>query len=159
MKKSKTKNKDYYINNKKFYEEISDYTKKFENLLDNTEVVLSDYLGNCFLKIAQKLATKPNFANYVFKDEMIADAVENCVRAAKNFDIEKSENPFSYFTQVTYFAFIRRIKKEKKELYIKFRLTEEEMLHNEPFNRKYIDDESDQNMREFMTKFEEKLNK
>jgi hypothetical protein len=82
---------------------------------------VSNYLGDCFIKIARHLSYKSNFINYSFKDEMISDAIENCLAVVNNFDPAKSKNPFAYFTQITYFAFIRRIQKEKKMLQTKYR--------------------------------------
>ena len=89
-----------------------------------------NYVGRCLLQIANRLATKPNFANYTFKDDMISDGIENCVSYIHNFDPEKSNNPFAYFTQIIYYAFLRRIQKEKKQLYIKHKSLEQSVLFN-----------------------------
>ena len=42
----------------------------------------------------------------------------------RNFDETKSKNPFAYFTQIIYYAFLRRIQKEKKQTYVKYKATE-----------------------------------
>ena len=86
--------------------------------------LISNYLGDCFLKIATHLSYKPNFVNYMFREDMIGDGIENCVQYIHNFNPEKSKNPFSYFTQIIYYAFLRRIEKEKKQNFIKFKLAE-----------------------------------
>ena len=86
---------------------------------------VTEYIGHCFLEIAENLSKKPNFMNYAFKDEMIGDGIENCLMYCENFDPDKSNNPFSYFTQIIYFAFIRRIQKEKKQVTIKQKLITE----------------------------------
>ena len=91
---------------------------------------IPNYVGRCLLQIANRLATKPNFANYTFKDDMISDGIENCVSYIHNFDPEKSNNPFAYFTQIIYYAFLRRIQKEKKQLYIKHKSLEQSVLFN-----------------------------
>ena len=91
---------------------------------DELPPIISEYLGDCFMKIAQRLSFRPNFINYAFKDDMISDGIENCVQYIKNFNPEKSSNPFAYFTQIIYYAFIRRIQKEKKQLYIKYKTME-----------------------------------
>jgi DNA-directed RNA polymerase specialized sigma subunit len=83
-----------------------------------------NYIGECFLKIATHLSYRPNFVNYMFKDDMICDGIENCLQYIDNFDPEKSTNPFAYFTQIIYFAFLRRIQKEKKQLEVKTKLLE-----------------------------------
>ena len=85
---------------------------------------VTEYIGECFCLIAERLSTRPNFINYPYRDEMIGDAIENCLMYAANFDPEKSKNPFAYFTQITYFAFLRRIKKEKDQDKIKYKLME-----------------------------------
>ena len=136
MAKKKTEN---YVNNKDFLEAISVYRKK---VLDAKEKDLPkprvpNYIGDCFLKIATHLSYKPNFVNYMFRDEMISDGIENCLQYIHNFDPEKSSNPFAYFTQVIYFAFLRRIAKEKKQLEIKTKILErsgyEHVMYTESF--------------------------
>jgi hypothetical protein len=117
----------HYIDNKKFLEEIIKYKKevkkaKRENL---PKPGVNNYIGQCFMDIAENLAKKPNFANYPFKEEMIGDAVENCMMYTTNFDPAKSKNPFAFFTQIIFYAFLRRIQKEKKQLYIKMKQFEE----------------------------------
>ena len=76
-------------------------------------------MGECILKIANHLSYRPNFINYTYKEEMISDGIENSLQYIDNFDPEKSKNPFAYFTQIIYFAFIRRIQKEKKQTLVK----------------------------------------
>jgi DNA-directed RNA polymerase specialized sigma24 family protein len=85
---------------------------------------ISNYLGDCFLKIATHLSYKPNFVNYMFREDMISDGVENCIQYIHNFDPNKSSNPFAYFTQIIHYAFLRRIQKEKKQLEIKSKIIE-----------------------------------
>ena len=85
---------------------------------------ITNYLGECFLKIATHLSYKPNFVNYMFKDDMICDGIENCVQYINNFNPEKSTNPFAYFTQIIHYAFLRRIQKEKKQLEIRQKIIE-----------------------------------
>jgi hypothetical protein len=82
---------------------------------------IPEYIGECFYKIATRLSTKYRFANYTYRDEMISDAIENCVMVVNGFDPNKSNNPFAYFTQVIRNAFFRRIMKEKKQQYVKYR--------------------------------------
>jgi hypothetical protein len=120
------KTKEHYVDNEKLLEEIMAYKKKVQEAEENGETKpgIGEYLGECFLKIASHLSTKPNFANYTFRDDMISDAIENCLSYATNFDPTKTKNkpnPFAYFTQICYYAFLRRIAKEKKQMYIKYR--------------------------------------
>jgi hypothetical protein len=117
----------HYIDNQRFLAEISDHRKAVNKAKKAGERPpgVTDYIGQCFLDIANNLAKKPNFANYSFKDEMIGDAVENCIMYATNFDPKKSKNPFAFFTQITFYAFLRRIQKEKKQLYIKLKCFED----------------------------------
>lgn len=82
---------------------------------------LPNYLGDCFMQIAERLGRRGNFSSYTYLDEMKSDGIENCIIAANNFDPQKGENPFAYFTQITWFAFLRRIEKEKKHSYIKYK--------------------------------------
>jgi hypothetical protein len=119
--------KQHYVDNEKFLEVMSDYREKYLQAKDNdTELpIIPDYAGECFLKIAERLSHRPNFINYAFREEMVSDGIENSVMYASNFNPEKSANPFAYFTQIIYFAFLRRIEKEKKQLYIKYKTMEE----------------------------------
>ena len=119
--------KQHYVDNERFLEVMSDYREKYLEAKDNdTELpIIPDYAGECFLKIAERLSHRPNFINYAFREEMVSDGIENSVMYASNFNPEKSRNPFAYFTQIIYFAFLRRIEKEKKQLYIKYKTMEE----------------------------------
>ena len=127
MAKSK-KNPQHYVDNKKFLEEM----KKFKKMCKDAEAVgdnmppVPHYVGECFLKIANGLSFRPNFINYTYRDEMISDGIENCLQYVYNFDPNKSKNPFAYFTQIIYFAFVRRIQKEKKQTHIKHKIIEKE---------------------------------
>jgi hypothetical protein len=116
----------HYVDNKKFYEALVEYRKKVleakENNLEKPRV--TEYVGECFLKIATHLSYKANFINYTFKDDMISDGIENCLTAVEKFDPDRGMNPFAYFTQITFFAFVRRIQKEKKQQATKYKLLE-----------------------------------
>lgn len=134
-----TKNK-HYIDNKKFYTAILLYKKDVELAKKNGQEKprIPAYIGECLYKIATRLSLKPNFISYTFRDEMISDGLENCINYLDNFNPEKSDNPFAYFTQIIWFAFIRRIDKEKKHLYIKQKTLEnfyfEGMLAEQAFD-------------------------
>jgi hypothetical protein len=139
MSKGKTKS-EHYVNNKEFLDALVVYRKKVEEEFikrNNRSPTREDrgkhwegkppipnYIGECFLKIATHLSYKPNFVNYMFREDMISDGIENCVQYIHNFDPEKSTNPFSYFTQIIHYAFIRRIGKEKRQLEIKSKIIE-----------------------------------
>ena len=116
----------HYVNNKEFLAALIEYRNKVaeakEKGLDKPPI--PNYIGECFLKIANHLSFKPNFVNYMFKDDMICDGIENCVQYIHNFNPEKSQNPFAYFTQIIHYAFLRRIQKEKKQMEIKNKIIE-----------------------------------
>ena len=118
--------------NKQLYAVMVEYKKAVDEAeqTGDSKPQVPNYVGRCLLQIANRLATKPNFANYTFKDDMISDGIENCVSYIHNFDPEKSNNPFAYFTQIIYYAFLRRIQKEKKQLYIKHKSLEQSVLFN-----------------------------
>ena len=123
----KTTKKEHYVNNKEFLAAMVEYTKNVNKAKRNKQPKppVTDYIGSCFLKIANHLSYRPNFINYTFRDDMISDGIENCLQYLDNFNPEKSNNPFAYFTQIIYYAFIRRIQKEKKQVTIKNRLITE----------------------------------
>ena len=116
----------HYINNEQFLEALTDYKRQVDDAKANglEKPVLSRYLGECFIMIATHLSYKSNFINYTYKSEMISDAIENCLIAADKFDPEKSSNPFAYYTQIVFYAFVRRIQKEKKQSVIKYKMLE-----------------------------------
>jgi hypothetical protein len=119
------KRSEHYVSNKEFHQALVDYKKMVDDAKDKNlpKPKIPNYIGECFLKIANHLSYKPNFVNYMFKDDMICDGIENCVQYIHNFDVTK-KNPFAYFTQVIYYAFLRRIAKEKKQLEIKTKIIE-----------------------------------
>ena len=105
---------------------------------------VTNYIGECFLKIANHLSYRPNFINYTYREEMISDGIENCLQYVHNFNPEKSDNPFAYFTQIIYYAFLRRIQKEKKQTYVKNKYIENmnimpEEISGEDFDNPYVE--------------------
>ena len=120
------KKSEHYVNNKQLLEALIVYRAEVAHAKENDlpKPRITNYLGECFLKIATHLSNKPNFVNYMFRDDMISDGIENCVQYIHNFDPEKSRNPFAYFTQIIHYAFLRRIQKEKKQLDIKTKIIE-----------------------------------
>jgi len=114
---------NHYVDNKRLYTEMIRYVKEYTDAVESGAELprVSKYVGECIWLIANRLATNRNFVGYTYKDEMIGDAIENCLRYIHNFNPEKSSNPFAYFTQIMYYAFLRRIEKEKKQTYIKYK--------------------------------------
>ena len=135
MAKRKKVSKQHYVDNAKFLEAMVEYKRDYDIAVKNGKELppVSEYLGSVFLKIAQRLSFRPNFINYTFKNDMISDGIENCLHYIHNFNPEKSNNPFAYFTQIIYYAFIRRIQKEKKQLYIKYK-TMQNVDHSAEFS-------------------------
>lgn len=117
---------EHYVNNKELLAAIIDYRDRVEiaKKRDLPKPRIGNYIGECFLKIATHLSYKPNFVNYMFREDMISDGIENCVQYIHNFDPNKSKNPFAYFTQIIHYAFLRRIQREKRQLDIKNKIVE-----------------------------------
>lgn len=124
---TETKKKKEYVNNGDFLRALVEYKEKskYAKEHDLPPPAIPNYIGECFMKIAEGLSHKPNFINYTYRDEMISDGIENCLMYFENFDPAKSKNPFAYFTQVIWYAFLRRIQKEKKQTYVKYKATEQ----------------------------------
>ena len=120
MTRSKAK-PEHYVNNKEFLAAMVEYRKSVNRAKRKKQAKppVTDYIGSCFLKIANHLSYRPNFINYTYRDDMISDGIENCLQYLDNFNPDKSNNPFAYFTQIIYYAFVRRIQKEKKQTTIK----------------------------------------
>ena len=126
--KLKAKQKPHYVDNKKFLVAMTEWRLKYDKAekAKRKQPVVTNYIGECFLKIANGLSYRPNFINYTYRQEMISDGIENCLQYIHNFNPEKSKNPFAYFTQIIYYAFIRRIQKEKKQTHVKHRMIEKQ---------------------------------
>ena len=136
---TKRKRSEHYVNNKEFLAALIKYREDKEIALiqGKPKPSIPRYIGECFLKIANHLSFKPNFVNYMFKEDMISDGIENCVQYIHNFNPEKSQNPFAYFTQIIHFAFLRRIQREKRQLEIKNKI-----LERSGFSEVFSDDNS-----------------
>lgn len=165
-------NSKHYVNNTEFYNAIIEYRLVVKKCKAKNEPVppIPHYIGDCLIKIANKLSYSPNFINYTFRDEMVSDGLENCVNYFHNFDPDKSNNPFSYFTQIIYFAFLRRIQKEKKYLYVKHKITQQKMISKELMDTQELDELNDFDvsindytssdyMNEFIKQFENNVSK
>ena len=135
------KRSEHYVNNKEFLAALIKLREDREiaEIQGKEKPRIPRYIGECFLKIATHLSFKPNFVNYMFKEDMISDGIENCVQYIQNFNPEKSQNPFAYFTQIIHYAFLRRIQKEKKQLEIKNKILEK-TGYEQVFERDTLDD-------------------
>ena len=134
------KRSEHYVNNKEFLYAIVAYKKDIREAeaAGQPKPVIPRYIGECFLKIATHLSYKPNFVNYMFKDDMVCDGIENCVQYIDNFNPDKSKNPFAYFTQIIHYAFLRRIQKEKRQLDIK-----QKIIEKSGYDEVFVADERD----------------
>ena len=158
----------HYVDNKQFYKAIVEYRDKVREAeaQGKDKPPIPRYIGQCMLMIANRLSLKPNFINYSYRDEMIADGIENCVCYFDNYNPDRYDNPFAYFTQIIYFAFLRRIQKEKKQLYIKHKTYENSHIMNElheqgEFSEEYVPavDLDNENMSDFIKSYEDTLEK
>jgi hypothetical protein len=157
---------NHYVDNKKFFQAIVDYKHAVEEARKGhrAKPPIPNYIGECFLLIATHLSYKPNFAQYSYREDMIGDGIENCICYFDNFDPAKSDKPFAYFTQIIYYAFLRRLQKERKQSYIKHKTAIKMMVDEELFS---TDDEGEftekitldtpDNVNEFIEKFEQNL--
>lgn len=157
--------KVHYVDNKKFYEEILIHKEKVKEAREKglQDPKLSNYIGECIYKIANKLSNKPCFINYSFRDEMISDGIENCILYFNDYNPELGKNPFAYFTQVIYFAFLRRINKEEKNRYIIYKNFQETIINNghaslltDGDNNHLLSTNIYDNINEFMDRYEKK---
>lgn len=123
---------NHYVDNKRLYGEMIKYINAYNEAKEQGREPpkASNYIGECIWMIANRLSTNRNFIGYTYRDEMIGDAIENCLRYLHNFNPDKSNNPFAYFTQIMYYAFLRRIEKEKKQSYIKYKSMENSIAMN-----------------------------
>lgn len=137
MSKIKPQDKPHYVNNAQFSQAVVDYVKTLNEAQKTQEPLpkVPDYVAQCFLKICEGLSHKSNFVRYSYREEMVMDAVENCLKAVENYDIEAATrtgkpNAFAYFTQISWYAFLRRIEREKKQQDIKMKYIEQSGIEN-----------------------------
>lgn len=151
-----------YVNNRDFLDALIQYKSdcaEAEAAGDELPRV-PDYIGTCIYQIATRLATKPNFSGYTYKDDMISDGIENCLLYINNFNPEKSQNPFAYFTQIIWYAFLRRIHKEKRQMYIRFKSSQSMIASGGTYTGDEIDlylNTSADYMNSFVQDYEDKL--
>ena len=134
----KPQDRPHYVNNAQFSQAVVDYVTILNEARDKDEKlpIVPDYIASCFLKIAEGLSHKANFIRYTYREEMVMDAVENCLKAIENYNLEAATrtgkpNAFAYFTQIIWYAFIRRIEKEKKQLYTKKKYYDDQYVNRE----------------------------
>tara|TARA_B000000532_G_scaffold202880_1_gene169833 strand:+ start:432 stop:1025 length:594 start_codon:yes stop_codon:yes gene_type:complete len=127
----------HYVNNAEFSQAVVDYVTVLQEAKKEKQQlpVVPDYIASCFLRIAEGLSHKSNFIRYTYREEMVMDAVENCLKAIENYDISAATrtgkpNAFAYFTQITWYAFLRRIAKEKKQQDIKLKYLTKSGIEN-----------------------------
>ena len=157
---------NYYVDKKELYRAIVEYKNNCKVAEDEglPKPKIPEYIGDCILKIATNLSYRYNFIRYPYRDEMIADGVENCILYFDNFDTDKYSNPFGYFTTILYYAYTRRIMKEKKQLYVRHKLTMkhideglyDQMLHEEEGVDLQVNLDTEY-MNDFVKNFEESL--
>ena len=162
--------KEHYVDNKEFLEHMIKFKEDTERAKAEGLSLprIPDEIGMVFVNIAKHLSYKSNFINYGFREDMISDGIENCVQYIHNFDPDKSKNPFAYFTQIIYYAFLRRIQKEKKHLYVRYKSLENSQIIDDSI----VDGAPDsgnmsslgvaklyENMSEFIGSFEESMQK
>ena len=161
--------KNHYVNNEDFLQAMIEFKENCElaKVAGKPRPVIPDYIARCIMMIAEKLSRKPNFYSYTFREDMVGDAIKNCILYIDNFDPTIGKNPFAYFTQIIYFAFIQRINKERKQLYVKYKSTEELSILGdyEQFELSEMDGEGEgrqfelyENISEFIDNYEEKNN-
>lgn len=160
--------REHYVNNESLLNAFIQYKKDLATAESSGDPKpqVPEYIAECLLKIATRLSYKSNFINYAFREDMIADAIENCLTYIGNFDPNKSRNPFAYFTQIIYYAFLRKIQKEKKQLYIRYKALENSDIMDDLVHSPQVENISStgvpklyDNMREFIKTYEESTEK
>jgi hypothetical protein len=149
MTKVKPKDKPHYVNNALFSQSVVDYVRSVREARekDFPTPIVTNYIAECFLKISEGLSHKGNFVRYTYREEMVMDAVENCLKAIENYDIDKATrtgnpNAFAYFTQISWYAFLRRIEKEKKQQEIRLKYISESGIENMVSQEEYDNDDA-----------------
>ena len=77
--------------------------------------VVSNYIGECILKIATHLSYKPNFINYSYREEMISDGIENCLQYIDNVDPSNPIIPFHILHRLSTMHFYVALPKKRNK--------------------------------------------
>ena len=164
-KKIKPKDKPHYVNNKEFSQAVMDYaiSARAAKEADKATPTVTNYIASCFMKISEGLSHRPNFVRYTYREEMVMDAVKNCLRAIDNYNIEAATrtgnpNAFAYFTQISWYAFLRRIAKEKKQQDVKLKFLSQSGLE-EYIDTNQNDTHSVQVVRAFVDQLKDRIDK
>lgn len=154
----------HYVNNSDFSTAVVEYVRSLEEAKKNNEElpIVTNYIAECFLKISEGLSHKANFIRYTYREEMVMDAVENCLKAIDNYNLEVATrtgkpNAFAYFTQIAWYAFLRRIQKEKKQQDIKMKYVSESGI--EEFLMSNGDDDINQAAQQFVDVLKDRIDK
>ena len=160
----KPQDKPHYVNNANFSQAVVEYVTVLNEARDKGEQlpIVPDYIARCFLKIAEGLSHKSNFIRYTYREEMVMDAVENCLKAIENYNLEAATrtgkpNAFAYFTQISWYAFLRRIAKEKKQQDVKIKYMTQSGV--EEFIIENGDATSGQVMNAFVSQLKDRIDK
>lgn len=153
IKKTPKNNAVDYVDDELFYITITKYIQEYNIAKENNQKLpeVPEYVGECIMKIANKLSNHVQFFKYPYKEEMIADGIENCLRYITNFDYVEYKKPFAYFTQIIWYAFWRRMAKEKLQLYVKFKSIQESVSDHDQLIK--LDRYGSEYNNEKMTKF------
>ena len=156
MKEMITNQPVHYIDNKEFFNAMVEFHRECDHRERSGESppFISDYIGECFLKIGEKLSYRPNFINYSFRAEMVSDGIEDCLRYVKGFDPNKTSNPFGYFTKIVNNSFLKRIEKEKRVKYFQKKMSLENHYSSQESE---LDKDKMSEIEEFVFDYENKI--
>ncbi|MGH7743869.1 MAG: hypothetical protein ACREQ5_03500, partial [Candidatus Dormibacteria bacterium] len=160
----------YYIDKPTFLAKIVEYKKvcREAKKAKKPKPPITTYLATCIMHIAENLSHSPKYVGWTFRDLMVADAVENCIRYFDNFDPNHvKKNPFGYFTQCCVYAFWRRCFIERREQYTKYKIAQQSGTLDDMVSQENDDNGGDviqqqllyDNISEFIKRFEDDLKK
>lgn len=126
---TETTPKHQYVNGKEFFVMLKAYHESYLLSVENQtdKPLVSNEIAGAIVQICNRLSNSFNFIGYSYKDEMIADGIFKCLDKVHRFDPAISQNPFGFFSQLAYNAFINRIKIEQKQASIRARLINEKV--------------------------------
>lgn len=164
--KPKASKGKHYVSNADLYEEFVKWHEKIKEANEKglPEPPIPNTIGLAFLQIATNLVKKHNWlGNQKWHEEMVGNAIEDSVRYARTFDINRTKNPFSFFTQTCYYAFLRTIYKEKRNDYVKHKSMLNAIMSNSEHMEQLDDDieietldYNQENIEKFIQDFEKK---
>lgn len=113
--------KNHYVDKQALYVDLCDWKARKDAAIAEGRKAppLPNSVGEAIMKVAEGQASRPNFRNYTYIEEMKGEGIVAAVRAMNSFDPNRlgkngEVNPFGFISLCVWRAFLSYIAFEKK---------------------------------------------